>query len=193
VGARYFRTKAELRAWFQRNHHSSAELVVGYYKRSTGKASITWQESVDEALCFGWIDGIRRSVDEERYTNRFTPRRPGSNWSAINIRRARELIDEGRMTAPGLRAFEARREDRSAVYSYEQRPATLDPPYERRLRANRRAWADFQSRPPHYRKTAIHWVMSAKREETRERRLGVLIESSAAGEPVPPLRPPEGG
>ena len=140
------------------------------------------------ALCFGWIDGIRRGIDDERYTNRFTPRRKGSHWSARNIARAEELIKLGVMTPAGLEAFEARKDERSATYSYEQRrDAVLDEDYERRFRRNKRAWAFFESSAPSYRKTVVHWVMSAKREETRERRLARLIEASAAGRKVPPF------
>ena len=149
---------------------------------------MTWQESVDEALCYGWIDGRRRRIDDERYAIRFTPRRPGSNWSTVNIERVAELTEQRRMRAAGRKAFEARREDRSGVYSYENRHlATLDPAYERRFRAKKRAWADFERRPPWYRQAVIRWVMSAKKEETRERRLAQLIAASAQGEPIPQL------
>jgi uncharacterized protein YdeI (YjbR/CyaY-like superfamily) len=183
-----FERPEDFRAWLEQHHDSEPELWVGYYKKGSRKASMTWSESVDEALCFGWIDGIRKSIDAERYMNRFTPRRKGSTWSAINIRRVTELTDEGRMHPAGLKAFEARREDRSGIYSYEQRDrAMLEPGYEKRFRAKKRAWASFEAMPKSYRQAAIRWVMTAKKEETRERRLGVLIESSAAGRTVPPL------
>jgi uncharacterized protein YdeI (YjbR/CyaY-like superfamily) len=185
-----FERPEDFRAWLEQHHDSEPELWVSYYKKGSGKPSMTWSESVDEALCFGWIDGIRKSIDAERYMNRFTPRRKGSTWSAINIRRVAELIDGGRMQPAGLKAFEARREDRSGIYSYEQRDrARLDPAYEKRFRAKKRAWASFEAMPKSYRQAAIRWVMTAKKEETRERRLGTLIESSAAGRTVPPLTP----
>ena len=185
-----FETPAAFRRWLEQHHASEREVWVGYYRKSAGKQSMTWKESVDEALCFGWIDGIRKRIDEERYTNRFTPRRIGSNWSRINIERVAELIEQGRMRPAGLRAFEARRDDRSDVYSYEQRhTATFSPGFEARFRAKKRAWAGFEARPPSYRQAAILWVMSAKKEETRERRLAQLIEASAAGRTVPPLTP----
>ena len=175
----------------EEHHDSSRELLVGYYRRKTGKPSLTWAQSVDEALCYGWIDGVRRSIDDERYTIRFTPRKPRSNWSAVNIRRAKELIEQGLMTPTGLAAFEARTDDRSAIYSYEQRhTAQLDEESEHRFRANQKAWEFLTSKPPSYRKAAIYWVMSAKKEETRRRRLTSLIEDSASGRTVPPLTPP---
>jgi uncharacterized protein YdeI (YjbR/CyaY-like superfamily) len=150
---------------------------------------MTWPESVDEALCFGWIDGVRKRIDAERYTIRFTPRRPGSIWSAVNVGRVAALTEEGRMRPAGLAAFAARREDRSGIYSYEQREqAVLPAAYEKRLRAERRAWKWFEAQPKGYRRDAIRWVMTAKREETRERRLATLIEASAAGRRIAPLR-----
>ena len=149
---------------------------------------MTWPESVDEALCFGWIDGLRKSIDAERYMIRFTPRRTGSIWSAVNIGRVAVLTAEGRMQPAGFAAFEAREEDRSGIYSYEQRDqAKLDPAYEKRFRAKKKAWASFEAMPKSYRQAAIRWVMIAKKEETRERRLATLIETSAAGKRVPPL------
>jgi uncharacterized protein YdeI (YjbR/CyaY-like superfamily) len=186
-----FETSEAFRAWLEQHHDSAPEIWVCYYKKSSGRKSITWTESVDEALCFGWIDSIRKSLDDQRYVNRFTPRRKGSVWSAINIRRVGELTEEGRMRPAGRKAFEARREDRSGIYSYERRDeAVLDPSFEQRFRARKRAWAFFEDSPPSYRQAAIRWVMTAKKEETRERRLGQLIERSAAGERVPPLTPP---
>jgi len=182
VEPRFFATPAELRAWFEAHHADEDELVVGYYRKASGRGGVTWQQSVDEALCFGWIDGIRRRIDEESYSNRFTPRRKRSNWSAINIARVRELIAEGRLTPAGLAAFEARNDERSAIYSYEQRHhAALDADQEARFRANAAAWEWFQSRPPSWRRQAIYWVTSAKRPETRERRLAKLIEGAADG------------
>jgi uncharacterized protein YdeI (YjbR/CyaY-like superfamily) len=190
----YFATPAELRAWFEQHHETVDELIVGYLKRATGRPSITWSESVDQALCFGWIDGIRRRVDDERYQIRFTPRRPGSIWSAVNIAKVAELTERGLMRPAGLRAFESRRDDRSAIYTYEQRQtAKLDPAQLDRLRANPQAWAWFSAQPPWYRRAATHWVVSAKREQTRDSRLTKLIEASMAGRTVPPLSRPTGG
>jgi uncharacterized protein YdeI (YjbR/CyaY-like superfamily) len=143
---------------------------------------MTWTESVREALCFGWIDGVRRSLGEDSYTIRFTPRRTGSNWSSRNVRHVEELIREGRMTPAGLAAYEARKPERTGIYAFEQRhSARLEREQERHFRANPKAWAFFQAQPPSYRQTAIYWVVSAKRAETRERRLATLIEDSAAG------------
>jgi len=177
----YFRSPADLRQWFAKHHAKEQELWVGYYKKGSGKPSITWPESVDEALCFGWIDGIRKSVDEERYTIRFTPRKRTSTWSAVNIKRAGELIDQGLMRPHGLKAFEARRENRSGIYSYEQRSATLPEPYLGQLKKNKTAWKFFESQPAWYRKQISWWVVSAKKEETRLKRLEKLIEKSAPG------------
>lgn len=177
----YFRTPADLWKWFEKHHTTAQELWVGYYKTSSGKPSITWPESVDEALCFGWIDGIRKSVDELRYTIRFTPRKPSSIWSAVNIKRARALIKEGRMQPAGLQAFKARKENRSGIYSYEQRSATLVEPYATRLKQNTKAWKFFQAQPASYQKAVNWWVVSAKQEATRLRRLEQLIADSAQG------------
>jgi len=186
----HFRTPATLRRWFEKHHDSSREFWVGYYKVDSGKPSITWPQSVDEALCFGWIDGIRKRIDEVSYTIRFTPRKATSTWSAVNVRRAQELIGEGRMTPPGARAFEARRENRSGIYSYEQHGAQLDEPFAGLLRKNRAAWEFFQAQPPYYRKTASWWIVSAKKEETRMRRFEQLARDSAAGRRIGPLAAP---
>jgi uncharacterized protein YdeI (YjbR/CyaY-like superfamily) len=187
----FFATPADFRAWLERHHADRRELLVGFYKKGSGRPSISWPESVDEALCFGWIDGVRRSLGDDAYTIRFTPRQARSTWSAVNVRRAQELIEAGRMTPAGLAAFEARGDDRTAIYSYEQRrQAALDAEQERRFRAVPEAWEWFQARPPSYRRAAIHWVTSAKRPETRERRLRALIEDSAAGRLVKPLTRP---
>ena len=187
----FFPTPEDFRAWLEANHESETELWVGLYKVGTGRPSITWPESVDEALCFGWIDGLRRKLDEESYVIRFTPRKPTSNWSAKNITRIEELIAEGRVRPAGRKLYEARDPDKSRVYSFERRKeAKLLPEQEARLRANEAAWEFFQAQPPWYRRTAIHWVISAKRESTRERRLDTLIEDSAAGRKIAPLRRP---
>jgi uncharacterized protein YdeI (YjbR/CyaY-like superfamily) len=178
----FFPTPADLRDWLERNHEKENELLVGFYKKGSGKPSITWPELVDEALCFGWIDGIRRGIDEESYTIRLTPRKPTSNWSSVNIRRVGELTSEGRMTPAGLAAFEKRSEHRSGIYAYEQRKqAKLEPDQEREFRANAEAWSFFQAQPAGYRQTATYWVVNAKREETRRKRLATLIDDSASG------------
>jgi uncharacterized protein YdeI (YjbR/CyaY-like superfamily) len=176
----YFQTPARFRKWFEKNQAVSQVLWVGFYKKGSGKPSITWPESVDEALCFGWIDGIRKSLDETSYTIRFTPRKPRSIWSAINIKRAQELIELGRMQPAGLAAFQARKEDRSRRYSYEQQGLKLAGEYEKKLKANRKAWNFWSAQPPGYRRTAGWWVMSAKKEVTRLRRLEQLIVDSAS-------------
>ena len=185
----FFATPQEFRAWLDAHHATATELWMGLYKKSSGRPSITWPEAVDEALCFGWIDGVRQRIDDESYMNRFTPRKPNSNWSAVNVRRVEELTKQRRMRPAGLKAFRERREDKTATYSYEQRHlAKLDPAQVRRFRSRKQAWEWFQTQPKGYRTTAVYWVMSAKRPETRERRLDTLIEDSAKGQRVPPLR-----
>ena len=176
---RFFKTSADLRKWLDKNHDSVSELLVGFYKKDSGKPSITWPESVDEALCFGWIDGIRRRVDEVSYSIRFTPRRKRSIWSAVNIKRAQELIDQRLMRAPGLKAFEARNDNRSGIYAYEQRSASLPAEYEKILKKNKAAWKFLQEQPPYYRKLVSWYVTSARKEETRIKRLNAVIEQSA--------------
>ena len=188
-GIRFFEGPEPFRAWLEQHHASADEVVVGYRRRATGLPSITWPESVDVALCFGWIDGIRRSLDETSYTIRFTPRRPRSIWSAVNVARFGELEAAGLVSEAGRTAFAARREDRTAVYTHEQEePPALDEAFEARFQAQLDAWEWFQLQPPYYRRQAAHWVMSAKRPETRERRLETLITDSAAGLRVAPLR-----
>ncbi|CAN5737648.1 YdeI/OmpD-associated family protein [soil metagenome] len=178
----FFATPGEFRAWLEANHDSARELWTGFRKKGTGRPSMTWPESVDEALCFGWIDGIRKSVDAERYVIRFTPRKTTSTWSAVNIARVAELTRQGRMQPAGQVAFARRTEAKSGIYAYEQRKtAALDAAAERKFRACRKAWEFFQAQPPWYRRTATWWVISAKREETRQKRLATLIEDSAAG------------
>ena len=190
----FFATPREFRAWLDAHHTTATELWMGLYKKGSGRPSITWPEAVDEALCFGWIDGVRQRIDDESYMNRFTPRKADSNWSAVNVRRVEELTKQRRMRAAGLKAFRERREDKTATYSYEQRhQAKLDPAQERRFRSKRKAWEWFQTQPRGYRTTAVYWVMNAKRPETRDRRLETLIEDSAKGRRVPPLRPRTGG
>jgi uncharacterized protein YdeI (YjbR/CyaY-like superfamily) len=188
VKPRFFATQAAFREWLQRNHDRETELLVGFHKKGSGKPSITWPEAVEEALCFGWIDGVRRTLDSDSYTGRFTPRTPRSSWSAVNIAKAKELIAAGRMTPAGARAFEANADERAAKLAYEQRHASsLSKAQEQEFRKNRNAWNWFGAQPPSYRKAAAHWVVSAKREETRQRRLTQLIEDSARGRRVPPL------
>jgi uncharacterized protein YdeI (YjbR/CyaY-like superfamily) len=187
--ARFFASPEEWRAWLDEHHQSETEVLVGYRKRGTGRPSLTWPESVDEALCFGWIDGVRRRIDDERYSIRFTPRQARSRWSKVNVERVAELEAAGRMRPAGVAAFEARTEE--GTYSYEQqREAALDEERERRLRDDEAAWAFFSAQPPWYRRAAIHWVMSAKRDATRDRRLSQLVEDSANGRTVPPLSRP---
>ncbi len=184
----FFASPPEFRAWLEAHHEGAAELRVGFYKTHTGRPSITWPESVREALRVGWIDGVRRSIDGESYEIRFTARRPHSIWSAVNIALAQELIAGGEMLPAGLAAFEARREDRSRVYAYERGASTLAAEYDVQLRADPAAAAFFDAQPPWYRRTATHWVMSAKRAETRERRLRTLIEDSRNGRRSGPAR-----
>jgi uncharacterized protein YdeI (YjbR/CyaY-like superfamily) len=179
--SKFFRTPSDFRTWLEKNHARARELWVGFYKKASAKPSITWPESVDEALCFGWIDGIRKRVDEISYQIRFTARRRGSIWSAINIKRARQLTKEKRMRPAGLKAFAARIENKSGIYSYEQRRAELEKPYCSRLKGNRSAWDFFQAQPPSYRKMVSWYIMSAKTEETRCKRFEKLMTASAKG------------
>ena len=176
---RFFKTPADWRKWLEKHHATAAELLVGFYKKGSGRPSISWPESVDQALCFGWIDGIRKSVDEESYTIRFTPRRRGSVWSAVNIKRAKELIELGLMKEKGLEAFGLRKENRSGIYAYEQRSAELEASFEKMFRQNEAAWKFFSAQPAWYRKQVGWWLVSAKKEETKLKRLEKLIEESA--------------
>lgn len=166
-----------MRAWLERHHEKEDVLLVGYFKKGSGKASLTWPESVDEALCFGWIDGVRKRVDDERYTIRFTPRRRRSIWSAVNVGRVEALEAEGRMTDAGRTAFAARSESRTAVYSFESFPKEFEGELLDLLRSDTAAWEVWQSRTPSYRKTHVHWLISAKQDETRRRRMAKLIAS----------------
>lgn len=185
----FFSTADEFRAWLEQNHASETELFVGFYKRASGKPSITWPESVDAALSYGWIDGVRNSIDEVSYRIRFTPRKPTSTWSAINVKRVAELTKLGLMRPAGLKAFEARKGNKTGIYAYEQRKnAKLPPADEKKFRANKKAWAFFQSQPPWYQRTATYRVISAKQEATREKRLGQLIKDSEAGLYIKELR-----
>jgi uncharacterized protein YdeI (YjbR/CyaY-like superfamily) len=186
----FFETPRQLRAWFEANHDSAKELWLGYHRKRTGRPSVTWQEVVDQELCFGWIDSVRYSLDADRSAQRITPRRKRSVWSAVNIRRYEELDREGLVHPSGRAAFEARDEARSRIYAYENRATALDEARETEFRRHRSAWKFFESQAPWYRRTASYWVMSAKREETRDRRLSVLIAQSKNGERIPPLRRP---
>lgn len=187
----FFRSAASFRAWLARHHGSEKELLVGFHKVATGRRTMTYKEAVDEALTFGWIDGIRRRLDDESYTIRFTPRKPTSIWSAVNIKRVKELKAERRMTAAGLAAYAKRDEERSAIYSYERGHAELDAEALEIFSKNARALAFYQQQAPWYRRTTAHWVSTAKRPETRARRLRTLIDYSARGERLPMLTPPK--
>lgn len=182
MNPKFFSTSGAFRKWLAANHRQSKELWVGFYKKSSGNPSITWPESVDEALCFGWIDGLRKSIDDQSYMIRFSARKPGSVWSAINIRNVARLIEEQKMSPAGLEAFARRKENRSGIYSYEQRSPDLEEKYARKFKENKSAWKFFQAQPAGYRRTVIWWIVSAKQEETRMRRLERLIEISAKKE-----------
>jgi uncharacterized protein YdeI (YjbR/CyaY-like superfamily) len=188
----FFPTPAHFRVWLEKNHAGERELLVGFYKKDSGKPSITWPESVDAALCFGWIDGIHRRIDEFRYSIRFTPRKQKSTWSAINIARVRVLMKMELMHPAGAAVFARRTDERSAIYSYEQREkARLPAAEEKKFRARKSAWKFFTSRPPSYQRTAIWWVISAKKEETRAKRLARLISLSSRGLTLDSMHPPK--
>jgi len=185
----FFETPGQLRAWLEANHDAETELWVGYHRKRTGHPSITWQDLVDQELCFGWIDSVRYSLGDDRSAQRVTPRRKGSVWSAINIKRFQELDAMGLLHPNGRAAFERRDEARSRIYSYENRSRGFDEPTEAAFRKHAAAWKFFEAQPPSYRKTAAFWVMGAKREETRKRRLESLIASSRAEERLAPFAP----
>ena len=190
MDAQFFATAADLRAWFERHHETAPELFVGYWKKGTGGVGVSHTEAIEQALCFGWIDSIARRIDEQRYQVRFTPRRRGSVWSAINIAKIAELTERDLMCPAGTRAFEQRKPEKAAVYSYERAgDAGFDEEQTARLRADPAAWEWFSTQTASYRRSATHWVVSAKRPETRQRRLDQLIADSAAGRKVPPLVP----
>jgi uncharacterized protein YdeI (YjbR/CyaY-like superfamily) len=188
----FFSSPGAWRAWLEGHHEHESEVLVGFYKKASGRATMTWSQSVEEALCFGWIDGVRRRIDEHSHSIRFTPRKPRSTWSAVNIANAERLIAPRRMRPAGLRAFRARTEERSRVYAFEQGAVELPDDAERQLRADPPAWSYWQSRPPGYRRVAAWWVISAKRPETRARRLATLIEDCAAGRLIRSQRRPTG-
>jgi uncharacterized protein YdeI (YjbR/CyaY-like superfamily) len=185
----FFLGQSDLRKWFEKNHAKEKELWVGFYKTTSGKPSVTWPESVDQALCFGWIDGIRKSLGEDSYVIRFTPRKPNSIWSAINIKKVEELTKLGLMHPAGIDAFNKRDEKKSRVYSFEQKNIQFDKNFEKQFRQNKQAWKFFQSQPPSYQKPAVWWVMSAKQDATKQKRLATLIKDSEAGQKINRLRP----
>ena len=174
----FFSTQEKFRAWLEKHHQTETELLVGFYKVNSNKPSMSWSESVDQALCFGWIDGVRKSIDEESYTIRFTPRKKSSIWSAINIKKVEELTKAGLMKEAGLKAFDLRSEERSRIYSHEKDLAILDPEFEKQFKANKMAWDYFNQQAPSYKKVMIHWIMSAKQEKTRISRLEKTIKVS---------------
>ena len=178
---RFFSSQADFRKWLEKHHGKVDELWLGYYKKASGKGGIVYKQALDEALCFGWIDGVVNRIDADSYMQRWTPRRAKSIWSNINIKRATELRDAGLMAPAGIAAFEARDPERSGVYSFENRPKTLDPPREKAFRANKKAWTFFEAQPPGYKRLMIWRVMSAKQDATRDRRLVQLIAACAAG------------
>lgn len=177
----FFATAAEFRRWLEKNHATAKELWVGYYKKASGRSGMTYPEAVDEALCFGWIDGLTKTIDADSYMQRFTPRKPGSNWSNINVRHIARLKAAGKMHPTGLAAFAARDKKKTGVYAFENRPQAFPPAMEKVFRANKKAWTFWEAQPPGYRRILIWWVISAKQAETRDRRLAKLIAESAAG------------
>ena len=176
----FFAKPSDLRTWFEKNHHKEKEVHVGFYKVASGKQSITWSESVDQALCFGWIDGVRKSIDDVSYFIRFTPRKPTSIWSAINIKKVKELTKQGLMKPDGILAYSKLDEKKSKIYSYEKAEVKLAVEYEKKFKVNKKAWTFFQALAPGYKKTAIHRIMDAKQEATRLRKLDILIANSEA-------------
>lgn len=180
----FFADKTEFRKWLEQNHDKEKELLVGFYKKGTGRENMTWSDSVDVALCFGWIDGVRRSIDSESYYNRFTPRRAGSNWSKINIDKVEALKRQGLMHPSGLEAYEKRKKHKSGVYSYENYPVQLPPELEQLFRKNKKAWSFYEKQAPSYRKIICRWIMDGKQEATRLRRLDKAIAASAEGKKI---------
>lgn len=181
----FFKTQADFRKWLEKNHKTKTELIVGYHKVDSGLPSMTWSESVDQALCFGWIDGIRRSVDSKSYCIRFTPRKPTSIWSAINIKKIEELTNKGLMKPEGLAIFKKRKEHKSSIYSHENDTQILSPPFEKKFKENKEAWKFFKTQAPSYQKVMVHWIMAAKQEATRLSRLDKTINQSQAQKRVP--------
>lgn len=177
----FFATQEEFRKWLEKNHAKETELLVGFHKVDSGKPSMTWSQSVDQALCFGWIDGVRKSIDKDSYCIRFTPRKSTSIWSAVNIKKIEELTQQGLMHPAGIASFQNRQENKSKIYTYENEEVKLSPEFEKRFKANKLAWKYFQSLAPSYKKSSTNWVMSAKQESTRSKRLDQLIMDSEAG------------
>ncbi|MGE5798287.1 MAG: YdeI/OmpD-associated family protein [Ignavibacteria bacterium] len=188
MGIKFFKSPRELRSWFEKNHDKKQEQLIAFYKKDSGKPSITYQEALDQALAFGWIDGVRKSIDEKSYMIRFTPRKPKSYWSAVNIKHVKRLMKLGSMHQSGIKVFESRDKEKSEKYSFERENVKMNSNYEKLFKANKKAWDFFQSKPPSYRKPALWWIMSAKQEETRLRRLDQLIKYSESGEKIPPLK-----
>jgi uncharacterized protein YdeI (YjbR/CyaY-like superfamily) len=184
---KFFKSPADWRAWLEKNHATAREIVVGFHKKASGKPSITWPESVDEALCYGWIDGVRRSLDENSYTIRFTPRKHDSIWSLVNTKRVAELTKEKRMRPAGLQAFERRDPKKTGIYSFEREHTAFPPEYEKAFRSNAKAWSYFCGSGEYYKRVAMHWVTSAKQEATRQRRMAELIRVSEKGEKPKPF------
>ncbi|MDX1940984.1 MAG: YdeI/OmpD-associated family protein [Saprospiraceae bacterium] len=183
----FFPTPDDFRRWLEAHHHQEQELWVGFYKKGSGKPSVSWPESVDQALCFGWIDGIRKRIDDTSYKIRFTPRKRSSHWSAVNIERVKELTEQGLMHSAGLKAFQNRDEKKAKGAAYEQENIAFPVEYETIFKANKKAWNYFQSQAPWYQRTATWWVISAKKEETRQKRLATLMEDSEQGRPIKSL------
>lgn len=184
MSAKFFKSQADFRKWLEKHHDKETELFVGFYNVASGRGGLTYKQAVDEALCFGWIDGVRRNLDADSYTNRFTPRKAKSYWSAINTKRFHELDAMGMIAEPGRKAFDARDAAKTQQYSFERETAKFDAAMEKQFRANKKAWAFFKAQPPGYRRLMTHWVTSAKKEETRASRLQKLIDTSAAGERI---------
>ena len=189
---KFFNSPEKFREWLERNHDSATELMIGFHKKSSGKKSLTYAEALDEALCFGWIDGVRKSLNETSYMQRFTPRKPRSIWSNINVKHVERLQKEGRMHRAGIEAYERRSPERTGIYSFENRPRELSPEFEKTFRQNKAAWKFFQEQPPGYKRLMVFRTMSAKKEETRLRRLKQLIESSEKGERMGILKTKDG-
>ncbi len=185
----HFSSQEEFRKWLVKNHAAAGELFVGFHKKSSGKKGATYSEALDEALCFGWIDGVRRSIDADNYMIRFTPRKPKSIWSLVNVRHVERLQKAGKMAEPGLKAFALREKHRTGIYSFEQKRPGLSAKFKKLFRANRPAWEFFCRQAPWYQRTAGHWVVRAKQEETRLRRFAKLVEVSVNGQRLDQLTP----
>ncbi len=180
----FFAMQSDFRRWLDENHDQESELLVGFYKVGSSHPSMTWPQSVDEALCFGWIDGVRKSIDGDSYSIRFTPRKKNSIWSAVNIKKVADLTEQGLMQPAGIASFAKREENKSRIYAYEKEPVKLDAEFEKKLKANKKAWSFFESQAPSYQKTAIHWIMNAKQEATKTSRLEKLITTSENGQRI---------